>query len=84
MVLVIRVRFSYEPRVFRFHEQMEAEEKDLAKIGTEIKPWTLNDADKNIVEPSPLAKSIFGVILGFLRDNITRLFKSVRCRYMEK
>jgi hypothetical protein len=41
---------------------MEAEEKELAKIGTEIKPWTLNDEDKNIVEPSPLGKTLFGVI----------------------
>jgi hypothetical protein len=49
--------------VFRFHEQMEAEEKELAKIGTEIKPWTLNDEDKNIVEPSPLGKTLFGVIM---------------------
>ncbi len=42
---------------------MEAEEKELAKIGTEIKPWTLNDEDKNIVEPSPLGKTLFGVIM---------------------
>jgi hypothetical protein len=51
--------------VLRFHEQMEAEEKELAKIGTEIKPWTLNDEDKNIVEPSPLGKTLFGVIEAF-------------------
>ncbi len=51
--------------MIRFHEQMEAEEKELAKIGTEIKPWTLNDEDKNIVEPSPLGKTLFGVIAIF-------------------
>ncbi len=45
----------------RFHEQMEAEEKELAKIGIDIKPWTLNDEDKNIVEPNPLGKTLFRV-----------------------
>jgi len=46
---------------------MEAEEMELAKIGTEIKPWKLNDEDKNIVEPSPLGKTLFGVIIFFSR-----------------
>ena len=47
----------------RFHEQMEAEDKELALIGTEIKPWKLNDDDRNIVEPNPLGKTLFKVKL---------------------
>jgi hypothetical protein len=43
---------------------MEAEEKELAKIGTEIKPWTLNDEDKNIV-----GKTLFGVITNHIFFN---------------
>ena len=31
--------------ICRFHEQLEAEEK-AAKIGTEIIPWQISDADK--------------------------------------
>ena len=49
----------------RFHEQMEAEDKELALIGTEIKPWKLNDDDRNIVEPNPLGKTLFKVSTSF-------------------
>jgi hypothetical protein len=40
---------------------MEAEEKELAKIGIEIKPWTLSEEDKKIMEPNPLGKELFKV-----------------------
>ena len=49
----------------RFHEQMEAEDKELALIGTEIKPWKLNDDDRNIVEPNPRGKTLFKVSTTF-------------------
>ena len=36
---------KYAQMICRFHEQLEAEEK-AAKIGTEIIPWQISDADK--------------------------------------
>ena len=46
----------------RFHEQMEAEEKELSelsKIGTEIKPWKLNKEDQDLIVPNPVGKDLF-------------------------
>ena len=52
----------------RFHEQLEAEEK-AAKIGTEIIPWQISDADKvreqqSLNAISPIWKMFFPLLYG--------------------
>ena len=70
---------NYLLTLLRFHEQMEAEEKELSKltkIGTEIIPWKLNDEDQNLVVPNPVGKDLFsGDIKDLPKDKIEEIEK---------